>query len=231
MGMPEGDQNMNRYRWIASVVAWGSALVGSGSGAGAPGSTITSIVIPRGAGDAIVPRLEQRWRACSESLQELIWREGPLREILPSIMGLARLVKLELSEHELKAIPDGLGQLTLLRELDLSGNRIKKIPQSIKALCALEVFKIRNNLLGTVPSYVLDFPHLRKIYLQENRRTILVEAAASGHAFMKRGGVIYVDDEQGADFEQETARLREAGAEGLATYETQPIDEKLESCQ
>ncbi|KAG4977415.1 hypothetical protein JHK86_036889 [Glycine max] len=89
-----------------------------------------------------------------------IWGGTKLVDELFSKFKFLRI--LSLSHHNLKEMPDSVGNLKHLRSLDLSNTRIKKLPDSTCFLCNLQVLKLNFcHLLEELPSNLHKLTNLR----------------------------------------------------------------------
>jgi Leucine-rich repeat (LRR) protein len=61
---------------------------------------------------------------------------------------------LDVSDNQLSALPDEIGQLAKLQTLDLSGNQLHILPSAIGMLSRLQALDVSGNPLNTVPEPV-----------------------------------------------------------------------------
>ncbi len=78
------------------------------------------------------------------------------------------LVKLDLSENLLTAIPSELGYLTNLKFLNLSNNRIVQLPATLCCLCKLELFFMNNNCMVSLPMGLKRCNYLKVLSMRNN---------------------------------------------------------------
>ncbi|MGR5168594.1 leucine-rich repeat-containing protein kinase family protein [Vibrio astriarenae] len=65
-----------------------------------------------------------------------------------------------LTDNELEALPDSLGERPKLQKLALAGNRLTSLPQSMSQLHNLQLLRISANQLTECPEQLLDLPQL-----------------------------------------------------------------------
>nr|XP_023909367.1 TMV resistance protein N-like [Quercus suber] len=80
---------------------------------------------------------------------------------LSSLSGLCSLTKLNLSDCNLRAIPNDIGCLFSLEEIDLEGNSFVCLPDSISQLCKLRIIYLENcTSLRSLPKLPLSIVHV-----------------------------------------------------------------------
>lgn len=80
-----------------------------------------------------------------------------------------QLERMDLSNNQLRLLPDPVFALTKLTHLDLSQNALTTISERIQELSALEVLDLRQNQLTQLPEQALDaLPQLREIRVSGN---------------------------------------------------------------
>ncbi|MFY0640442.1 MAG: protein kinase [Bermanella sp.] len=65
-----------------------------------------------------------------------------------------------LTNNQIEALPNSIGQLTKLRKLALAGNRLTSLPDSMANCEALELIRLSANQLTTIPDWLLSLPKL-----------------------------------------------------------------------
>jgi tRNA A-37 threonylcarbamoyl transferase component Bud32 len=65
-----------------------------------------------------------------------------------------------LTNNQIEALPNSIGQLTKLRKLALAGNRLTSLPDSMANCEALELVRLSANQLTTLPDWLLSLPKL-----------------------------------------------------------------------
>lgn len=80
------------------------------------------------------------------------------------------IIILDISNNNLKSLPDGIAILTNLISLNMSGNPdlIKEVDASTPKLLNLEILDISNNNLTTIPGFINKFALLKEINLSNN---------------------------------------------------------------
>ncbi|XP_030937948.1 TMV resistance protein N-like isoform X2 [Quercus lobata] len=81
---------------------------------------------------------------------------NPVNLLLPSLLGMCSLTKLDLSDCNLQTIPNDFGNLSSINHLDLSENHFSCLPESLVQLSKLSAINLRNctglRLLPQLPS-------------------------------------------------------------------------------
>ena len=76
----------------------------------------------------------------------------------------------------LKALPEGIGNLSKLRELTINGASLKQLPQSIGQLKALEHLFINRCMLESIPESIWQMPVAKYVHFSDNQLTELPES-------------------------------------------------------
>lgn len=80
-----------------------------------------------------------------------------------------QLERMDLSNNQLRLLPDPVFALTKLTHLDVSQNALTSLSERIQELTALEVLDLRHNQLMQLPEQALDaLPKLREIRVSGN---------------------------------------------------------------
>lgn len=87
--------------------------------------------------------------------------------------------ELDLSNLNIKNLPQCIGELTALRRLDLSSNELTALPGNIANLTALEELSLTFNQLTIFPNCVTQLQGLEKLDLSFNNLTKLPESIVS----------------------------------------------------
>ncbi|NXD11532.1 LRC63 protein, partial [Nothocercus nigrocapillus] len=93
-----------------------------------------------------------------KTLQVLVLRNNPIKEIPNDISRLKTLKKFIISFNLLSELPPGLFLLDNLQHLDIAYNDISFIHNDIKKLRQLEILNIEGNQLSALPSGLLNLP-------------------------------------------------------------------------
>ena len=90
---------------------------------------------------------------------------------MPSILliNFFNLTKIDLYSHQIKEIPESIGQLVNLQELLLSYNQIKEIPASIGQLNNLQKLELSNNQIKEIPELIRQLVNLQQLCLNNNQ--------------------------------------------------------------
>lgn len=83
-----------------------------------------------------------------------------------------------LTDNQIEALPDALGQRPRLQKLMLAGNRLRTLPQSMAGLNQLELLRLAANRLKTLPDWLLQLPSLAWLAFAGNPGSDHAEAAA-----------------------------------------------------
>ncbi|MGB3491850.1 MAG: leucine-rich repeat-containing protein kinase family protein [Elainellaceae cyanobacterium] len=67
---------------------------------------------------------------------------------------------LVLTDNQIDALPDAMGQLPRLQKLMLAGNRLRSLPETMAACHNLELVRLAANQLETLPTWLFDLPRL-----------------------------------------------------------------------
>jgi len=86
------------------------------------------------------------------------------------------LQTLNLSENQLTALPESLGELTQLRTMNLSGNQLTALPESLGELTQLQTLQLSDNQLTALPESLGELTQLQTLRLSGNQLTALSES-------------------------------------------------------
>ena len=96
---------------------------------------------------------------------------------LPEAIGqLSKLQVLDLSRNQLSALPEAIGQLSKLQRLSLFGNQLSALPEAIGQLSKLQTLILSNNQLSALPEAIGQLSELQTLYLSGNQLSALPEA-------------------------------------------------------
>jgi Leucine-rich repeat (LRR) protein len=95
---------------------------------------------------------------------------------LSPLLGLCSLTSLNLSDCNLKAIPNDIGSLFSLEELNLDGNKFVCLPKSIGQLSQLLFLDLSKNNLKCLPESIGQLSKLENLDLCENDLKCLPES-------------------------------------------------------
>ncbi len=115
--------------------------------------------------------LKQRLHQWANRRQEGEDRQGALRKMLECVDN--ELTTLDLSEFNLKFLPEEIGQFTWLEKLVLGGNRLQTIPGSIGDLTELQDLFLDSNQLTTIPEPIGNLAKLQFFSLTANQLTTI----------------------------------------------------------
>ena len=99
-----------------------------------------------------------------------------LRKVPDAFRALESLVRIDLSDNVLTALPEWIGELSSLTELTAASNRITRIPDGIYELRALENLDLADNAIETVSDRIGELAELRRLAFSGNRLTQLPAA-------------------------------------------------------
>ncbi len=92
------------------------------------------------------------------------------------IQQFVNLEELYLSENHLFSIPEFIGDLLHLRKLYIDENELTSIPKSIGQLSKLEELQLCHNKLTSIPASISKLSNLRELLLYSNRLTSIPES-------------------------------------------------------
>lgn len=101
-------------------------------------------------------------------LNSLDIKTAELKALMPEILTIPNLEKLNLTDNLLTTLPDTIGALTSLKEINLTRNEIESLPESVENLNSLEVISLYENDLRTFPVVLTTLPQIREIDLCVN---------------------------------------------------------------
>ena len=125
------------------------------------------------------PCMGRRVECKQGHLARLDLSDSELREMPESLSELTWLEQLYLRQNQLKRIPDSLGSLTRLTELDLSHNMLESIPESLGSCNKLTWLGLSHNQLKSIPESLGRLTRLEKLYLSGNRLESIPESIGS----------------------------------------------------
>ncbi len=99
-----------------------------------------------------------------------------LEGLFDNIVRAQEVTRLDLSNCNLKSIPEEVFFFTNLRELYLSGNKLREIPSDIKVLQNLEVLDLSHNDFESFPEVVVELSSLEVLDLIKNRISEIPES-------------------------------------------------------
>jgi hypothetical protein len=126
-------------------------------------------------------------------------RAGLSGTLPPQIKYFKKLIRLDLSENLLTAIPNELGCLKDLKFLNLSKNRIFQLPITLCFLLQLEEFHMDDNCLQSLPMGLKECQHLKVLSMSGN---FMKNASEQIKKFSKVPAVLNLADNQPAPVQQ-----------------------------
>ena len=94
-----------------------------------------------------------------DSLYMLGLKANQIEEFAEDILPLS-ISWLILTDNQISALPDSMGELSKLQKCALAGNKIERLPQSMKECQNLELIRLSANQLQEIPSWLLKLPKL-----------------------------------------------------------------------
>ncbi|VVA91165.1 unnamed protein product [Arabis nemorensis] len=95
-------------------------------------------------------------------------------KLIPEALGrMVGLVSLNLSRNDLKFVPDSISGLEKLKELDLSSNLLRSLPDSIGLLLDLRILNMAGNKLTSLPESIAQCRSLVELDASFNNLTQL----------------------------------------------------------
>ncbi|WP_310395777.1 leucine-rich repeat-containing protein kinase family protein [Hymenobacter sp.] len=86
-----------------------------------------------------------------------------------------------LTDNQLEALPDEIGNCAQLQKLMLAGNRLTALPKTLAACTRLELLRIAANQLTELPAWLLALPRLAWLAFAGNPFCARAEAQALAH--------------------------------------------------
>ena len=86
-----------------------------------------------------------------------------------SLIKLFDSTDIDIRNHQIKIIPESIGQLRNLQQLWLSYNQIKKIPESIGQLNNLQQLWLCKNQIEEIPESIGQLKNLQQLWLSGNQ--------------------------------------------------------------
>nr|MDO8115056.1 NACHT domain-containing protein [Candidatus Sigynarchaeota archaeon] len=107
----------------------------------------------------------------NKQLKRLNLSQCDLKELPDTIGVLGALEALDLHENSLTTLPDSIIHLGSLRTLDISKNGLTELPNTIGYLICLETLDLENNNLFTIPATIHKLESLQALNLKKNKMT------------------------------------------------------------
>jgi len=108
-------------------------------------------------------------QAQQQSLRNLDLSDQNLRSLPETVWQLKDLEVLDLRHNQLDNLPAELAQLRGLRRLDISNNQLRQLPVEIAQLHQLQVLILSHNNLTHIPAGVMHLPRLQVLNLRHNQ--------------------------------------------------------------
>ncbi len=126
---------------------------------------------------ALIQRLKEAENIWQEAINDrplntilrLDLSERQLHAIPETIGQLVNLEQLYLNNNHLNTLPPSIGQLSNLRDLVINGNDLDSLPPSLSRLTALEFLELSHNELEKLPDSFGQLNSLRKLNARHNR--------------------------------------------------------------
>gem|GEM_PF-2081873 len=109
-------------------------------------------------------------------LKTLDISDNQLKTLPDSIGNLANLEYLLVDENQLKTLPVSIGNLANLKELHVCYNQLKTLPVSIGNLANLQKLVVMNNQLKTLPDSIGDLANLKTLFVDKNQLKTLPDS-------------------------------------------------------
>lgn len=104
----------------------------------------------------------------SKNISKLDLSNKNLKVIPDEVFKLRNLIKLNLSNNQIKSIPKGISKLKRLENLDLSNNKIDILYAKLFELCKLKVLNLNNNRIKNLPKQINDLKEIEKLLICNN---------------------------------------------------------------
>ncbi len=93
------------------------------------------------------------------SLEMVGFKANRIRTLAPET--LPPLLRwLILTDNQLEALPEEIGQCTRMQKLMLAGNKLQALPETLANCSRLELLRIAANQLPSLPTWLLEMPRL-----------------------------------------------------------------------
>ena len=125
------------------------------------------------------PCMGRRVECKQGHLVRLDLSDNQLKSIPESLSSLTELTCLELTFNQLESIPESIGRLTKLTHLDLKYNRLKSIPETLGSLTRLGELHLRGNRLESMPESLGNLRQLTLLDLSDNQLKSIPESMGS----------------------------------------------------
>ena len=165
-------------------------------------------------------------RAHAGGWQELDLSNRELRELPDSIAQLTNLTWLDLGSNQITEIPDSIAQLTNLILLRLSNNQITEIPGSIAQLSDLTSLYLSNNQITEIPDSIAQLTNLKIISFVRNHIMEIPDSIA--HLFNLKE--LYLGQNQITEIPDSIAQLSSLESLNLANNKIQSLPASIKSC-
>ncbi|MES2410169.1 MAG: leucine-rich repeat domain-containing protein [Bacteroidota bacterium] len=120
----------------------------------------------------------------SKFISKLDLSNRNLKSIPEEVFSLKNLKKLNLSNNKIKDIPSEISNLKNLEVLDISNNHILNFYAKICQLKKLKHLNLNNNKIPSIPKQIKNLHQLRKLSLANNRISNLPEELSQIHSIV-----------------------------------------------
>ncbi|MEG4233845.1 COR domain-containing protein [Microcoleus sp. Pol11C3] len=144
-------------------------------------------------------------KARQEGAIELDLSDLELRELPDTIASLTELQKLNLGSNQLRELPEAIASLTQLQVLYLYNNKLRELPKEIPSLTQLQVLDLSYNQLTERPEAIASLTQLQRLYLDNNQLRELPKEIAS----LTQLRELYLENNQLRELPEEIASLTE----------------------
>jgi internalin A len=146
-----------------------------------------------------------------------------LRVIPEAVFHLVNLQSLDLHINQITAIPDALRQLVNLRSLHLTDNKITAIPEALGQLANLQMLYLSGNQISTIPEWIGQLTNLEELYLAANNITDISDAVGQ----LANLRILYLGDNQIATIPDTVGQLTKLQTLYLESNQITAIPEAL----
>jgi serine/threonine protein kinase len=136
-----------------------------------------SINKPLEAGLNPLRRTKKKWEIDEEKVDYQVidgvldLSQKNLKEIPEEIFDLVEITKLDLSDNQLTSLPSDIGKLVNLKELSVFNNQLTSLPPDIGKLVNLKELSVSSNQLTSLPSDIGKLVNLESLWVSENQLT------------------------------------------------------------
>jgi hypothetical protein len=122
-------------------------------------------------------------------LEMVGFKANDIREVAPAAIspGLRWLI---LTDNQVSALPDSIGNCARLQKLMLAGNQLEDLPEAMRGCVSLELLRISANRFKALPEWLLQLPRLTWLAFGGNPVSMVPHAPSPSAARLKWGDLV-----------------------------------------